>query len=153
MQALILHAWLLSHSINVVSCDQYLKHSGVKVKVALSCLSLCIPMACSPPGSSVHGILQARILDWVAIPFSRGSSQPKDQTWVSCIAGRFFTVWAAREAPCDLTNVYRAVHRHWMAADLVTEGGAPWTFKRKYHFVWWVIKSIFVQAADRQVNS
>ena len=46
----------------------------------------------SPPGSSVHGILQARILEWVAIPFSRGSSQPRDQTWVSCIAGRFFTV-------------------------------------------------------------
>ena len=43
---------------------------------------------------SVHGISQARILEWVAIPFSRGSSQPRDQTWVTCIAGRFFTVWA-----------------------------------------------------------
>ena len=46
----------------------------------------------SPPGSSGHGILQARILEWVAIPFSRGSSQPRDQTSVSHIAGRFFTV-------------------------------------------------------------
>ena len=45
-----------------------------------------------------HGILQARILAWVAISFSRGSSQPRDWTWVSCIAGRFFTVWATREA-------------------------------------------------------
>ena len=45
---------------------------------------------CSPPGSSVHGILQTRILEWVAIPFSRGSSQPRDWTQVSCIAGRFF---------------------------------------------------------------
>ena len=56
------------------------------------------PMSCSPPGSSVHGISQARILEWVAIPFSRGSSQPRAQTWVSCIAGRFFTVCATREA-------------------------------------------------------
>src|SRR5574337_612499 len=49
-------------------------------------------MDCSPPGSSVHGILRARILEWVAIPFSRGSSQPRDQTQVSCIAGSFFTI-------------------------------------------------------------
>ena len=52
-----------------------------------------------PPGFSVHGILQARILEWVAIPFSRGSYQPRDQTQVSCTAGRFFTIWATREAP------------------------------------------------------
>ena len=49
------------------------------------------PMDYSPPGSSVHGTLQARVLKWVAIPFSRGSSQPRDQTQVSHIAGRFFT--------------------------------------------------------------
>jgi len=48
-------------------------------------------MDCSPSGSSVHRILQARILEWVAMPSSRGSSQPRDQTGVSCIAGRFFT--------------------------------------------------------------
>ena len=48
----------------------------------------------SLPGSSVHGILQARILEWVAMPFSRGSSQPRNWTWVSCITGRFFTIWA-----------------------------------------------------------
>ena len=62
-------------------------------KVALSCLTLCHPMNCTPPGSSVHGILQARILEWVAIPFSRGSSWPRDWTLVSSITGRFFTVW------------------------------------------------------------
>ena len=56
-------------------------------------------MDCNLPGSSVRGILQARILEWVAIPFSRGSSQSKDQTQVSCIAGRFFTIWATRKAP------------------------------------------------------
>ena len=55
------------------------------------------PMDCSLPGSSVHGILQARIWDWVAISFSRESSQPRNQTWVSCTAGRFFTDWATRE--------------------------------------------------------
>ena len=51
------------------------------------------------PGSSVHGILQTRVLEWVAIPFSRGSSWPRDRTWVSYTAGRFFTLWASREAP------------------------------------------------------
>ena len=51
----------------------------------------------SLPGSSVHEILQARILEWVAISFSRVSTQPRDQTWVSCIAGRFFTNWATKE--------------------------------------------------------
>ena len=56
------------------------------------------PLDCSPPGSSVHGILQARILEWVARPSSRGSSQSRNWTQVSCIAGRFFTVWATREA-------------------------------------------------------
>ena len=52
----------------------------------------------SPPGSSVHGLLQARILEWVAISFFRGFSQPRDWTQVSCIAGRFFNIWATREA-------------------------------------------------------
>ena len=66
--------------------------------VAQLCLTLCNPMDCSPPGSSVHEIFQARILEWVAIYFSRGSSQPRDRTWVSCTAGRFFTDWAIREA-------------------------------------------------------
>ena len=55
-------------------------------------------MDCSPPGSSVHEIFQARILEWVTISFSRGSSQPRDRTQVSCTAGRFFTNWATREA-------------------------------------------------------
>ena len=69
-----------------------------EVKVPQSCLTLCNPMDCNLPGSSVHGILQARILESVAISFSRGSSQAMDRTQVSCIAGRLFTVWATREA-------------------------------------------------------
>ena len=60
--------------------------------VTQSCLTLCIPMDCSPPGSSVHRILQARILEWVARPSPRGSSQPRDWTQVSHIEGGFFTV-------------------------------------------------------------
>ena len=62
--------------------------------ITQSCLSLCNPMDCSPPGSSV----QARILEWTAISFSRGSSWPRDQTQLSCITSRFLTVWATREA-------------------------------------------------------
>ena len=67
--------------------------------VAQSWATLCDPMDRSPSSSSVHGILQARILEWVAIPFSRGSSWPRDRTHVSCITGGFFTVWATGEAP------------------------------------------------------
>ena len=66
--------------------------------VAQSCTTLCNPMACSPPGSSVHRALQARILEWITMPSSRGSFQPRNQTQVSCIASGFFTVWATREA-------------------------------------------------------
>ena len=76
--------------------------------VTQSCPSLCDPMDCSPPGSSVHEIFQARILEWVAISFSRGSSQPRDGTQVTCTAGRLFIKWATREA-----------YREWyMAVDL-----------------------------------
>ena len=61
--------------------------------------TLCDPMNHSPPGSSVHGIFQAKILKWIATSFSRGSSQPRDQTQLSFIAGRFFTIWDMREGP------------------------------------------------------
>ena len=73
----------------------------VRVLVAQSSQPLFIPMDCSLPGSSVRGILQATILEWIAIPLTRGSSQPRDQTWVSCIADRFFTIWATRETVAD----------------------------------------------------
>ena len=74
---------------------------GSEVKwseVAQPCPTLCNPMDSSPPGSSVHGILQARILEWVVISFSRGSSRPRDRTQVSRIRGRRFNLWATREA-------------------------------------------------------
>ena len=63
-------------------------------EVAQSCLTLCNPVDCSLPGFSIHGIFQARILEWVTISFSRGSSRPRDRTWVSCIGGRHFNFWA-----------------------------------------------------------
>ena len=66
------------------------------MKVAQSCPTFCDPMYCSLPGSSIHGILQARILEWGAMTSSRGSFPPRDRTWTSHIAGRFFTV----RAPC-----------------------------------------------------
>ena len=85
---------------NMFSFLFYYKHimkMKVKMLVAQLCPTLCDPMDCSPPGSSVHGILQARILEWVAISSSRESSQPRDWIWVSCIGDGFFTFWATRE--------------------------------------------------------
>ena len=69
----------------------------VYVLVIQSCPTPCYPMDCGPPGSSIHGMFQARILGWIAISSSRGSSQPRDWIWVSRFAGRFFTTWATRE--------------------------------------------------------
>ena len=66
-------------------------------EVAQSCATLCNPVDCSLPGSSVHGIFQARVLVWVAISFSRESSWPRNWTWVSYIVGRRFTIWATQE--------------------------------------------------------
>ena len=66
-------------------------------EVAQLCPTLCNPVDCSPPGSSVHGILQAKILEWVAISFSKGSSRLRDRIQVSRIAGRRFNLWATRE--------------------------------------------------------
>ena len=66
--------------------------------VTKSCLTLCDPMGCRP-GSSVHGISQARIMEWVAISFSRGTSQPWEQIYVSCIGRQILYHWATWEAP------------------------------------------------------
>ena len=85
--------------LNYFIWGRYSVFSTWKVKevlVAQLYPTLCDPMDCSPPGFPVHGILQARTLQWVALPFSRGSSWLRDGTHVSCIAGRFFTVSATR---------------------------------------------------------
>ena len=107
--------WWLSHRVQVsilipVCCPQ--PHP-----------TLFDPMDCSPPGFSVHGILQARVLEWVAIPSSRGSSRPRNWThvsWVSCIAaGRFFTHWATWEAPaCMYTRAEKISNLLWIRTGL-----------------------------------
>ena len=82
----IIMGWLL--------CIWVVGQKWSEVKVAQLCPTLCDSM-----DYTVHGILQVRILEWVAIPFSRGSCQPRDWTWVSCTAGKFFTIWTIKEAP------------------------------------------------------
>ena len=87
-----LHVW----SVHVAcSCFSWSGSGGL---VSKSCPTLCEPMGCSPPGSSVHGILQARILAWVDLSSSKGSSWPRDGTPISCRAGGFFTIWATGES-------------------------------------------------------
>ena len=94
-----------AHEWGFIQCWQHYWNPHVKAVTCIHakslqpCLTLCDPVDCGLPGSSVYGILQARILEWVAIPVSRISSEPKNQTWLSLIAGRFFTFWATREAP------------------------------------------------------
>ena len=75
----------------------------VKVLVTQSCLTLCDPMDCSPPGSSVYGILLARTLEWVAMPSSKGSSQPRYQTQVSRVTDRIFYHLSYQGSPIDQT--------------------------------------------------
>ena len=91
--------------------------------VTQSCPILCNPIRCRPLGSSVHGILQARILKWVAIPFSRGSSWPRDQAWVSHTAGEFFTVWGTRGA-----HEYHSVYSIPSSGDLPSTGIKPGSY-------------------------
>ena len=88
----------MGHYLLLRSPKGSLKHWRKERKIALICVQLLRPMDCSLPGSSAHGIFQARILEWVAISFSRGSSWPRNQTQVSRIAGSFFTNWATQEA-------------------------------------------------------
>ena len=87
----------------LVSVVQQHESARCCVLVTQSCPTLCDTMDCSWPRSSVHGVFQTRILEWVAISFSRGSSQPRDWTQVSHTVGRLFTVWATREVQCMCT--------------------------------------------------
>ena len=91
--------WVLTALCSALSPLAGSRNHSVKVKATQASPTLCNPMDCSLPGSSVHGILQARILEWVAVPFPSGSSQPRYQTQVSCSVGGFLTVWATTEAP------------------------------------------------------
>ena len=88
-------------------------HLESESEITHSCPTLCDPMGCSLPGFSVHAIFQARVLEWVAISFSWGSSQPKDRTQACCIAGRPFTVWATREVRQPRQHIKK--QRHYFA--------------------------------------
>ena len=122
---------------------------------------LCDPRDCSPP--SVHGISQARILKWVAIPFSRGSSQPRNLTGVSCIAARFFTTWAAREAKImrDSSNLFKIiltkVYFVWFLVYYAMKSSSPcnqsvwekWQRGKEYirdvsAFLFWLLRLLYI---------
>ena len=95
MQALIREVWTLTCTcmyIRMYACMCACMYTLSESEVTQSCLTLCDPMDGNLPGSAVHGIFQARILEWAAISFSRGSSQHRDRTRVSCIVDRRFTV-------------------------------------------------------------
>ena len=108
------------------------------VLVAQSCPTLCNPTNCSPPSFSVHGILQTRILEWISIPFSRRTSQPRDQTLVSCLAGRFFTVWATGKSPtmefysAIKRNAFESVLMSWMNLEPIIQSEVSQKEKYKY---------------------
>ena len=104
-----------------------------KSEVIQSCPTLCDPMDCSPPGSSIHGIFQARVLEWVAISCSRGSSWPRDRTWVSGFVGRHFTLWATREAWMWEQDYQESwMSKNWCFGTMVLEKTleSPWTARR-----------------------
>ena len=113
-----------------------MKWSEVKwIEVAQSCPTVCDPMDCSLLGSSVHGIFQARILEWVAIYFSRGTSQPRDQTRVSCIAGRCFTIWATREGTISGIDNTILTHIKLLFIDKMLINIPSWIIKIMFIFV------------------
>ena len=85
---------------------QPIKNGACCCLLTQSCMILCNPMDCSPPGSSVHGILQARILEWVAISFSRGYFWPKDRTYISCTGRRILYHWTIWEAPIKNSGIF-----------------------------------------------
>ena len=118
-----------------------LKPVPIKCKCvcAKSCPTPCDPMDCSLPSSSVHEILQARILVWVAMPSSRGSSQPRDRTQGSRIASRFFIIWATREAQEYLP-------REWVAYPF--SRGSSWPGNRTG--VSWIAGRFFTDWAIRE---
>ena len=96
-------------------------------EVTQSCLTLCDPVDCSLPGSSVHGIFQAIVLEWIAISFSKGSTQPRDWTRVSRIVDRRFTVWATREVHKERWVLKNWSFELWCWRRLLR---VPWTVKR-----------------------
>ena len=120
--------------------------------VTQSCPTLCNLMDWSPSGSSVHGILQARMLEWVAMPSSRGFSHPRDWTQVSCVAGRFFTFWATREAHDKARQHVKKQRHHFTSKGLYSQS---YGFSSSFAWMWklghkegWAPKSWYFWAVD-----
>ena len=102
--------------------------------------ALCNPTDCSPPGSSVHGLLQTRVLEWVAMPSSRGSSPPRDWTQVSHTTGGFFAIWATREPlwanaqNVNYTSLSVALTGSYQQPWMPTVPGLPEAVASKHHW-------------------
>ena len=113
---------------NLLCCILHLEYIAVGTSVCLVTklfLTLCNPMSCSPPGSSVHEVSQVRILEWAAISFSRGSSWPRDRTLVSCIScivRRILYHWATREAQFALVT-FQMLNTHMLLAAPISDNG------------------------------
>ena len=109
-------------------CPTLCNHIDIDIEVAQSCLTLCDPMDCSLPGSSLHGILQAGVLEWVAISFSRGSSRPRDWTCVSCSSciGRQVLYHYTTGEACTVAYVL----------EIFTCSQSPWFGQNLFPFVW-----------------
>ena len=111
------------------------------------CLTLCNPKDYGPPGSFVFGILQARVLEWRAIPFSRGSSQPRDWTQVSCITGIFFIIWATRGLEIGVDWI-KSVEEFWKNSICVSCLGSYIRGKRQiYIFYCYLPRNIYLLMA------
>ena len=136
------HTYLFDFCLGawILNCTWVLKwHLHVKQNCVYCCFSVtkpcpthCDPMDCSPPGSPVHGILQARILEWVAMLSSRESYQPRNWTQVSRIAGEFFTIWAIREAP--LFSWGKALMESWHHKNYF------WNYSNSLSFLQWDLR-------------
>ena len=119
------------HSVQIPSTFclevyQLLTNTYKESEVAQSCPTLFDPMDCSLPGSSVHGIFQARVLEWIAISFSRGSSQPRVWTRVSHIVDRCFTIWAYWWSPNPPVTInYRLDFLLFPLLKLIPSGSGP----------------------------
>ena len=120
-------------------------------EVTQSCPTICDPMDSSLLGSAIHGIFQARILEWAAISFSRGSSQPRDRTQVSSIAHRGFTVWATRKANISIWDHYNDVSNNLLFQKKLTDTefllfceiyNLPFPSMSK---IYWYVQSLYCQ--------
>ena len=119
-------AFIPQHTVPHTTCNL----KKIVVLDTRSSPTLCDPMDCSPPDSSLRGILQARILEWVAISFSRTSSQARDQTRLSCTVGRVFTYWVTREALSTTPSLFLSFQPGMSSSDLipVPRGSFSWIF-------------------------